>query len=293
MKKLAFSIGLCFVLYFLNVSGVYGEQILTARKVDKAPLIDGVGSDAAWSKAKAITTYDKVAEIDIIIKAVYTDKKIFFLVTFPDKDESRTHRSWTWNKASEEYEQGKDREDVFVLKWNMVSSPVDLSVYADNQYTADIWFWKACRTDPSGYADDKIQRLSAEPQKKAREMISKSGKKMYLQRLGDQGDSAYKSTLHIEYKGDVLLRFVPKQSSLSRADIKAKGVWKAGVWTVEFTRAMVTGHDDDIQFKTKKTYQFGISRYEVAGREDEPDTTQPKYGTGDVSENLTLKFSSK
>lgn len=38
----------------------------------------------------------------------------------------------------------------------------------------------------------------------------------------------------------------------SRDDIKGKGFWKDGRWTVEFARKLVTGHDDDISFKVNK-----------------------------------------
>jgi hypothetical protein len=283
--------GFCFILLVIGKS--YADQTLIARKVNQEPVIDGVAADKVWSKAQQITTHDKIADIDMTLKAVYTDKEIFFLVSYPDKDESRIHRSWVWNKKTEEYDGGKDREDAFVLKWNMEDKSVDLSVFADNLYTADVWFWKACRTDPSGYADDKVQRLSAEPIKKAKEISHKSGQKMYLQRSGDTGKSAFKSTMLIEYKGDVVPRFIPKKPTLSRADIKAKGTWTDGRWTIEFGRKLNTGHEDDILLNTKDTFLFGVSRYEVAGRDAEPDSEQPLYGSGDVGERLTLKFSSK
>ena len=76
---------------------------------------------------------------------------IFFLVVFPDPDESRRHKPWVWEKELKMYEMGPDREDVFIFKWNMDSEQKDLSVYADKSYTADIWFWKACRTDSTGF----------------------------------------------------------------------------------------------------------------------------------------------
>ena len=294
MSKRLVSISIMGSFFILLVIGrCYAEQTLIARKVNQDPVIDGVAAEKVWSKAEEITTHDKIADIDMTLKAVYTDEKIFFLASYPDKDESRMHRSWVWNKKTEEYDGGKDREDVFVLKWNMEDKPVDLSVLAANPYKADVWFWKACRTDPSGYADDKIQRLSPTHLKKAKEISRKFGKKMYLQRLGDNGNSAYKSTLHVDYKGDVIPRFAKRKPTLSRADIRAKGVWKAGRWTIEFGRKLNTGNQDDIPFNDKNTYLFGVSRYEVAGREPEPDSEQPLYVSGDVGEKLTLKFSPK
>lgn len=290
MKNIILNIGLGFSLIFFNISIGYAEQTLVAQRVTQEPVIDGQATDHAWSKARKITTHDKVANIDVVLKAVYTAKKIFFLVTYPDKENSSTHRSNVWNSKREEYDEGKDIEDVFVLKWSMNGQPVDLSIYADNTYSADLWFWKACRTDPVGYADDKIQYLNTTPKKRAKELISRSGKKMYLQRMGDHGDSAFQVDLSIEYKGDVISQFSHRQPSLSRADIRAKGVWQDGMWTIELGRALQTNNTDDIQFDIKTTYQFGISRYEIAGREKEPESEQPLFGCGDVTEKLTLKF---
>jgi hypothetical protein len=281
-------LGLGIVLLIVNKS--YADQTIIVSKVAQEPAIDGVANDKAWGQAKAITTHDKVADIDILIKGVYIDKKIFFLVTYPDKDKSSEHRMWTWNKQKEEYEAGGEREDVFVFKWNLEKTPVDLSIFADTPYAADLWFWKACRTDPAGYADDKIQFLGLLSRDKSKEILSKSEKKMYLQRSGDKGKSSYKSKIRLDYQGDKICRYKMREPTDSRADIKAKGVWKDGQWTIEFGRALNTGSSDDIQFDLKQSYQFGISRYEVAGREKEPESGQPLYGCGDISENLTLKF---
>jgi Ethylbenzene dehydrogenase/Carbohydrate family 9 binding domain-like len=41
-------------------------------------------------------------------------------------------------------------------------------------------------------------------------------------------------------------------------DVKAKGVWLNGVWTVELMRKLNTGHNDDVQFDTTKGYYFDM-----------------------------------
>ena len=273
----------------------YGEQIIVAQKVaqkvDKSPVIDGRGNDSVWEKAQAIVTHDKVADIDITIKAAYTGKEICFVVSFPDPDESRVHKSWIWDKEMKIYKMGPDREDVFVIKWNMLPQSVDLSVHADNYYKADIWFWKACRTDPVGFADDKIQCLGSEKMVDSTKVTSRSGKDMYLLRKEDTGEAAYKTELPPpEYTAEVIPRFINLTPTGSRADIKAKGIWKDGRWTVEFKRVFNTGNNDDIQFDLTKSYQFAVSRYEIASRKLNPKTTQPLYGSGDTSEIITLVF---
>jgi hypothetical protein len=122
---------------------------------------------------------------------------------------------------------------------------------------------------------------------------SKSGKTMYLWRQGDSGQPAYKTNFYTVYEGDKMLRFALHPPSGSRADIKAKGFWKEGRWTIEFERQLQTGHKDDIQFSPGNKYLFGVSRYEIAGRPPEPESSQPLYGSGDISEKLILVFSSQ
>jgi hypothetical protein len=72
--------------------------------------------------------------------------------------------------------------------------------------------------------------------------------------------------------------------------VKARGIWKDGIWTIEFRRNLSTGQQDDIQFTTDRKFLFGVSRYEIAGRHQNNDLSAPLYGTGDVSEPLWLEF---
>ncbi len=263
---------------------------LVAAKAKTAPIIDGKDFDASWTNAHAVTTRDKVGKIDITLKALYTDKHVFFLVSFPDPDESRKHKSWVWDKNAGFYKTGNDIEDTFVFKWNMESKSVDLGIHADNPYRADIWFWKACRTDLTGYCDDKMQILSPLKVEKSLLLTSKSGAAMYLLRKGDTGTTAFKTKMIFEYTGDMVNRFIYQQPTGSRADVKAKGLWKNNRWTIEFARALVTGHDDDVQLDLTRGYRFGVSRYEIKGGKRDEKISQPLYECGDTNEIITLVF---
>jgi hypothetical protein len=279
------------ILFFLFGSVCRGEQKLLAVKVSDPPAVDGIAEDSAWKNGPVLTTYDKAGDLQIKVKAVYTDSEIFLLVNFPDPDESRTHKSWIWDDERNFYTVGNDREDIFIVKWNMEPTTVDLSIYSDNAYTADIWFWKACRTDSRGYADDKIHKLGTIQDRYANEIVSRTGLKTYLLRQGDVGDSVYQINLISAYQGETLPRYVMQRPTDSRSDVRAKGVWQDGRWTVEFGRKLITGNRDDIQFNSLgKEYLFGLSRYEIAGRKPNANLSDPLYGTGDVSEPLWLEF---
>lgn len=47
-------------------------------------------------------------------------------------------------------------------------------------------------------------------------------------------------------------RFPQGKPAGSRVDIKGYGAWKDGWWTLEFERKLNTGHDDDVQFVSKR-----------------------------------------
>ena len=278
-------------MFLALTSSSPAEEHLISVLSDKEPVVDGRSQGDGWNLAKPVTVRDGVSDINITLRSVHTDSFIYFLVTFPDADESRQHRPWTWNDNAGMYEVGPEREDCFVFKWFMESDPGDIHIDSDEPHTADTWFWKANRTDPLGYADDKIQRLVHRKLKKGAALKSRTGKTIYLQRLGDQGQSAYFDRIFVDYQGPVLQRFEHRIPSGSRADIRAKGRWKDGFWTIEFSRRLDTGHFDDIQFDPEMTYVFGVSRYEVAGRRPDQKTTQPLYGAGRLSGRLLLSFS--
>lgn len=266
------------------------ETRVMAARVSSAPVVDGLDADGVWRRAQEFLVHDLIAGLDVRLKAVYTDQQIFFLVRFPDPDESRLHKPWIWNPEKKLYEIGPQREDSFVFKWAMNAETKELSVFSDQPHMADIWFWKADRTDPAGYADDKIDSLFSGIKPKSMEILSLSGKPMSLLRSGDQGEPAYKTILFLDYQGETIPQFEKQAPSGSRADIQAKGVWSLGYWTVEFARSLDTGHTDDVRFDRAKPFLFGISRYEIAGREPDLSATQPLYGAGDVSETLVLVF---
>ena len=187
------------------------------------------------------------------------------------------------------YKKGSSREDALCLKFNMESHPVDLRL-GDDEYMSDLWFWKANRTNPASVADDKTHQLSAEKLPKSSKITSKSGKKMYLIRKRDAGSSSYKGTALAEYQGDQVPNYITRPPSGSRGDVKAKGIWADGKWTIELSRALNTGNDDDVVFDPAQTLLFGVARYEIAGKKANPKIDQPLFNSGEITELLTLEF---
>jgi hypothetical protein len=266
---------------------------ITSYKTDQPPLLDGDLTDPAWQAiAVPYVIDDKTADAPIFLKSVHTDDTIYFSVMYKDQAQSPFHKPWLWNQDNDKYEQGAHREDTFVFKWNMMEKEVDLSNFSDDNYTADIWYWKANRTNPAGYADDKRQILSSAPGKKSTVTESAAGKIRYLSRKSDAGKPAYAEMKKppTELTTQLIDRYPYRLPQGSRGDVHAKGVWNKGFWIVEFSRKLQTGHDDDVQFNLSgKSYLFGVSIFSLYGRP--VDKSEPnRYGMGRISEPLYLTF---
>jgi hypothetical protein len=268
------------------------EMTLVSMRVNEAPVIDGRADESFWHTAPAITTLDYSSQRPITIRSVYTSGEIFFLVTYPEDTPTETHKTWVWDKKEEVYREGPDREDVFVFKWSMSGQNVSLRLYDPEPHRADIWFWKAQRTNPSGYADDKMQSVSLKPSPTSRKIPSSTHGTLYFQRWGDAGKPAWEEKFFFEYQGDRLPKNVNVQPEGSRADVRAKGVWSNKLWTIEFGRKLNTGHDDDVVFTQGTAHLFGVSCYAMAYDTPHESWSKPLYRTGDVFDRLLLTLAS-
>lgn len=262
---------------------------LTAAWTAAPPLIDQPDSPL-WSGASPIVVRDVVAKIDITLKALHDGENVYIQASFPDPSENRMHRLLRWDPAKRAYRDGPEREDVLVLKWNMSSHPSGLTLHEDAPYVADIWFWKAYRSDHSGHADDKVEIYSINPDPYAKAMLSDNGRVFYLTRKGDEGQDPAEVILYPDFAGERVPKFKLGLPSGSRGDIRAKGYWKDGRWTVTFARTLATGHMDDVALTLDGAHAFGVSRYEIAGRAPEQDAEDPLYGCGEVGEIIVLRF---
>ena len=264
------------------------EMTLVSIPVAGAPVIDGRADEPFWDTAPAITTLDYPSQRPITLRSVHAKGEIFFLVTFPEEIPHETHKTWVWDKKEEVYREGQDREDVFIFKWSMSGNNVSLRLREPEPHRADIWFWKAHRTNPSGYADDKGQGVSAKPGPMARKIQSARHGTLYFERWGDAGTPPWEEKLFFEYKGDTLDQFAPRQPSGSRGDVRAKGVWSKGQWTIEFGRKLNTGQDDDLAFTAGAVHLFAVSCYAMALDTPHQSWSRPLYRSGDAFDRLLL-----
>jgi hypothetical protein len=187
------------------------EGALVAYPVDAAPTLDGVADDAAWATAEAIEIevdggfngFETVA----VLKAVYTEDTVYFLLTYEDPTESWYRSPWvkqedgTWKQDKDPDDKGGDNnlyyEDKFSMIWNInnsiasfqekgcngachVGENEDLKPYG-NKYTknegelGDIWHWKSVRN--LNQIDDQYLDWTRFDAEKAKEAGRKSDAK--------------------------------------------------------------------------------------------------------------------
>ena len=154
---------------------------------------------------------------------------------------------------------------------------------------ADLWHWKSVRSNPVGYTEDGfvIDNPSKEVEKGRKRDAGSKTTKAKSNRTKDKSGPAYMQdpskpasipgsllvAQAVEIKGSSTFKEgdeIPAYMLYpvwkgSFADIKTKGVWKDGKWTVMMSRKLKTGHDDDVQFNTRKKYPFGISVFDNSG----------------------------
>ncbi|MBA3567940.1 MAG: hypothetical protein H0W28_01150 [Pyrinomonadaceae bacterium] len=54
----------------------------------------------------------------------------------------------------------------------------------------------------------------------------------------------------------------------SAADVRAKGAWANGRWTLEFERRLDTRNPDDTAFDTKRVYKMALAAFDRTGEMD-------------------------
>ncbi|HCE42624.1 MAG TPA: hypothetical protein DET40_03650 [Lentisphaeria bacterium] len=207
--------------------------------------IDGKADDKAWETLPFRNV--KYGTKDIKFKIHSDDAYAYLLVVFPSEKENRQHMPWRWDPLKQYYIVGPEREDELHVLWT--EPPVSLKSDASPE-KADVWIWRAGRTDPAGFADDYSM-----PGKNLADDKTGDGPAEFLP---DQGLSCWFSRYFVSFTEDSVPRFYQRPPTGSAADVKAKGTWKEGVWTVEFCRKIKTGNPDDMDLSGKSNIGLSI-----------------------------------
>ncbi len=85
-----------------------------------------------------------------------------------------------------------------------------------------------------------------------------SGLAKKIVKVGDDGILTDEAGNKVPLFARIPGRILSEPAGPSWNDIKSKGVWQDGVWTVEFARKMKTGQWDDVQFDPAGEYHFDM-----------------------------------
>jgi hypothetical protein len=245
--------------------------------------------------------------LELKTKSVYTTDAIFFRFEWADDDLTLNKHRWKFSGGEWTKIKGDEDRLGLVFEINRIDkfATKGCTVFCHNESKndkewyyavnspkekAEMWHWKSVRSNPVGYTEDGF--VTTNPSKKpeegrkrdagsgkASDNKTKDGSKpAYMQDpakspsspgslLADEaveikdysmfkeGDEIPGYLLHTSWKG-------------SFADVKTKGIWANGKWTVMMSRKLNTGYDDDLQFNTRKRYPFSVAVFDNEGEEN-------------------------
>jgi hypothetical protein len=251
------------------------DRLVSAR-VTRAPDVDGRVDDL-WSAGAPLNLVVRRvlpprvgASADVELRSLHTDTHVYVLARWRDETrDDASHKSWVWNAASAAYEEGPDREDMFSLAFEHTGG-FDADMLSGQTGVWDVWQWKATRTDPQGFAMDRTHRYSLEkPEGKAKSHTAKNGTTIWIARPEDAGDTVErKQPAPKERRVDRVPQYLAGTPTASAADVRARGLWSDGWWTLECERRLDTGHADDTAFDTTRTFLMAVGAHDRTGDMD-------------------------
>ena len=70
------------------------------------------------------------------------------------------------------------------------------------------------------------------------------------------------------FEGERVAQYVPATPTGSAADVRAKGVWSRGEWSLELSRSLDTGHPDDTVLDPQRSYKVAVASFDHTGKMD-------------------------
>jgi DMSO reductase family type II enzyme heme b subunit len=250
----------------LAVSALANEappgQTLDARSIDRPITVDGESDD--WAGLRGITvplSGEGGANRVQLIAAIHGDR-IYLLAIWDDPTKDDLHKPYQWNEATHSYEKTDRMEDRFAISFAM-SGDFSANKIGGSEFTADVWHWKAHRSNPAGLAHDQWWRVSRTAFERSREFRAPTGESVYLLRASDAGDQLYKTVrYHLKQNPIMPLYEVNLAPQGSIADVQARGVWRDGRWSLELSRRLDSGHEDDVVFPAAGTIEFAVAVFD-------------------------------
>jgi hypothetical protein len=262
--------------------------------------LDGIDNEVAWASATEVTVPLSFGTVESAqLKALYTDEDIVLRIRWADATEDRLHHPWVWDEELGNYKIGPQVEDSLMLSFEAGCEwfPSFLTGY---DFDFDAWRWLAGRTDPLGQAldlsgsmkdaqllintaytprynenewnlritDDQEGNLHRPVEELDRQFMRWPVLDQVFYhanldgRRGQEFARQTTATSSLPSSPNPVPQYEPLKLEGGSADVRAKGHWEDGFWTVELRRKRITedGTAYDIQFK--RLTQFSIQVYD-------------------------------
>ncbi len=254
------------VLFLSGVPAPAAE--LTASAIPAAPIIDG--DPAEWSGVAGttvpLTGSGGVSEVEL--KSAIHGDRIFMLAVWKDATESRLHKPYKWDEGAGSYLRTAQLEDRFAVSLAMTGD-FSANKVSGAEYTADVWHWKASRSDPAGIVHDKMWKVSQSKFPKGKDFQTEDGQTVWLARPSDAGDRLYRPVKYDVKDKDLMPRYEVNLSPTgSIADVSARGIWRDGRWILEMSRKLDTGNADDAVIPVSGEILIAVAAFnDIDGRD--------------------------
>lgn len=261
------------LLFWLSVApGFAGEPIIIGA-LSAPPQLDGDFKD--WNGVPAyriplsrLIPDSAIEATEVELRAGHVGGKIFFLARWRDSEADQIHKPYVWDEASARYRPGTQREDRFALQFE-ISGDYSADWLSGNSFTADMWHWKAYRTNSIGLAHDKSTEVSTNKLMRSAKLDRAEGGPVYVRRPSDSGGEIYTTRRYSSKADSVMPKYISNPDVTgSVADVAARGVWADGWWTLEMGRDMETGNADDVGFRIGESRRGAIAVFDASENND-------------------------
>ena len=257
-------------------------QILTAKSAGPEITVDGDLSE--WSAIEGITVplTGRGGVDSVTLKAAIRGDRIYVMALWDDTTESRLNKPYQWDEAGQAYRRTNQLEDRFAVTLAMTGDFSENKL-SGAEFTADVWHWKASRSDPAGIAHDKMWRVSRTAFPRAKAINGHQGMMVYVARPSDEGDRLYRPVKYTEHVEEIMPRYEVNLSATgSIADVKAKGVWQNGRWHLEMSRKLDTGNPDDAVIPKVGQIEIAVAAFNDVDMRDHSTSGKITLQTLDV-----------
>ncbi|MHA2224926.1 MAG: ethylbenzene dehydrogenase-related protein [Candidatus Hodarchaeales archaeon] len=308
---------LTFSIFLLtsNMGVPNADNTLTAYKGSGSVTLDATATESFWDDAASLVLSDVGSStVDITLLAKHDGTYLYVYANWTDATKSDTRKGWEYNGTHWSNVGGNEDRLNFAWSNDSLVSPVCGHNPGDSSgLLFDVWHWKATRTDPAGWADDKYwdgsgrhsDAKTAGGYKEnsvvyqaadAAEITSKLGNSSSVSSFSNDDRPywdasgnviAWSNGVNSTTLSDTITGYKTDLPTGSRGDVNVASNHDGSAWHVEYKRKLDTGNlADDIAFEVGTSYTFYVSFHDNSG-----DNNHEVFG-GSSMTALTLDVSS-